>query len=73
MPIIKQNSKGEIVTVLQTELKRIGYYTDKIDGIAGPNTVKAIKALQTDWNKTDKSIVIDGIFGPMSWNKLLKK
>lgn len=73
LPVIKSGSKGDIVRALQAELKVLGYYTDNIDGSAGPNTVKAIKAIQTDWNKIDATIEVDGYFGPKCWNKMLRK
>jgi peptidoglycan hydrolase-like protein with peptidoglycan-binding domain len=33
---------------LQTELQKAGYYTGPIDGVYGPQTVDAVKQLQTD-------------------------
>ena len=33
---------------LQTDLQKIGYYSDAIDGVYGPQTVDAVKKLQTD-------------------------
>ena len=71
LPVIEKGSQGEIVKILQIELKRLGHYIDKIDGIAGANTDKAIRILQTNWHKIDSSIEIDGKFGPKCWNKLL--
>lgn len=73
LPAVKLGSTGEAVTLLQTELKRLGYYQDAIDGSAGNKTVAAIKAIQTNWNKVYGNMGVDGIFGPKCWNKLLVK
>jgi len=35
-------------TALQTNLTTAGYYDDKVDGVYGPNTVKAVEDLQKD-------------------------
>ena len=35
-------------TSLQTELQQVGYYKDPVDGVYGPQTVTAVKQLQTD-------------------------
>lgn len=66
LPEIKQGDEGEAVKLLQNCLKDLGYYTDKVDGSAGPNTDKAIKAYQTA-----AGLSPDGVFGPKSWTKLL--
>ena len=66
LPIIQNDSKGEVVTILQKTLKALGFYTGTIDGVAGAMTVTAIKAAQKAWG-----ITVDGSFGPNSWTKLL--
>ena len=43
---VRQGSSGAHVTQLQTRLQALGYYTLKIDGKAGSNTVSAIRAFQ---------------------------
>ena len=68
MPVIKKGSKGDTVTLLQKMLKDLGFYTDTIDGQAGSNTVKAIKAAQKAWG-----IKVDGYFGPDSWTTAIKE
>ncbi len=40
------NHNPNFMTKVQTILKRMGYYPHKIDGVAGPNTRKAIAFLQ---------------------------
>lgn len=72
MKVIQSGSTGETVKILQKILKELGYYAGDIDGSAGPQTVKAIKAIQKDWNKKDKTVTIDGSFGPQSWSKILQ-
>ncbi len=38
----------DYTTALQTSLKTAGYYEGKVDGVYGPDTVKAVEKLQTD-------------------------
>ena len=71
MPVIQSGSTGDAVRMLQTELKRAGYYDGDVDGICGSGTVDAIKALQTNWNKVYGGFSVDGYFGPQCWKKLL--
>ena len=61
----------DIIKLIQTELKTMGYYTGSIDGSCGTGTVAAIKALQTNWNKVYGNFAVDGCFGPMCWKRLL--
>lgn len=67
MKTVQKGSTGETVELLQKVLKSLGFYTGNIDGKAGNYTVDAIKKAQTTWG-----IIVDGIFGPQSWNKLLE-
>lgn len=48
------------VKTRQKFLKNLGFYKDKIDGIVGPNTIKAYKKLQT---KYFPKKYVDGIYG----------
>ena len=66
LPIIEKGSKGEVVTLLQKCLQKLGYYTDSIDGNAGNNTYKAIVAFEKA-----NGIGQDGRFGPKCWTKLI--
>jgi peptidoglycan hydrolase-like protein with peptidoglycan-binding domain len=53
--------KGDsTVATLQQQLKDWGYYTGAVDGVYGPSTVQAVKALQTDLGVTP----VDGRWGP---------
>lgn len=38
----------DYTTALQTSLRTAGYYDGKVDGVYGPETVKAVEKLQTD-------------------------
>lgn len=66
MPVIRSGKKGDMVMALQRIMAKYGWYSDKIDGQCGPNTVKGIKLLQ-------QAIGVDpdGSFGPASWKALL--
>ena len=39
---------AEYTAALQTDLQVAGYYTGKVDGVYGPETVAAVEALQED-------------------------
>ena len=66
LPEIKRGSKNNTVKALQTILAKYGWYSDVIDGTAGPNTVKGIKLMQTALG-----VDPDGIVGAATWTKLL--
>ncbi len=51
----------------QMNLKYLGYYNDKIDGIKGKNTIAAIKAFQKEYG-----LVVDGIFGTKTNAKMVQ-
>lgn len=69
---VAKGSEGDIVLMVQKILKDLGYYDGYLDGECGDYTVKAIKAIQTDWHKEDSSILVDGSFGTQSFTELLK-
>lgn len=66
LPVIQKGSEGDAVKLLQNCLSVLGFYFDAVDGSAGPNTAKAIKAYQKE-----AGLDPDGFFGPASWMKLL--
>ena len=67
MTIIKSGSRGPLVSFLQLTLKNANLYLGEIDGIFGPNTLRAVKTFQSNNN-----IVNDGIVGNATWDALLK-
>lgn len=62
---IKKGDKGADVMHLQTRLASLGYTVGKIDGIFGKNTESAVRQFQTD-----NGLEVDGIIGPLSWEKI---
>ena len=73
-PTIRKGSKNNYVTILQTNLKKLGYNLgtygsnkDGIDGDYGSKTVNAVRKFQTKAN-----IKVDGICGPKTWEALAK-
>jgi GH25 family lysozyme M1 (1,4-beta-N-acetylmuramidase) len=66
-PIIRSESSGEYVKLLQSILKDYGYDCGPIDGMFGPKTYKAVTKFQRD-----KGLDPDGIVGPLTWGELTK-
>lgn len=58
-------SQGTDVMLLQSTLKKIGYYTGDVDGLYGFDTFSAVKKFQTD-----NSLTPDGIVGPKTYAAL---
>lgn len=65
-PTLRRGSRGDIVRDLQTQLKRDGHYTGRIDGIYGPKTAGAVKQYQRS-----KGLAVDGVVGPNTWGAIL--
>ena len=65
-PLVKKDSTGEIVKLLQERLKTLGYNCGYIDGYFGNNTKAAVMRYQAN-----NGLVADGIVGPNTWRKLL--
>ncbi|MFQ8599338.1 MAG: spore cortex-lytic enzyme [Oscillospiraceae bacterium] len=61
----KYGSRGSEVTNIQTKLKSLGLYTDKIDGIYGKNTQAAVRTFQRQ-----RGLQVDGIAGPQTLKAL---
>lgn len=59
---ITRGMHGRIVKVIQRRLASKGLYTDKIDGVCGPNMEKAIIA----WNE-QHGRKNDKVWGPVCW------
>lgn len=65
MPTIQRGNKGSRVRMLQGLLIAWGYSL-RVDGIFGPATERDLRSFQAKYAKP-----VDGIAGPITWNKLL--
>lgn len=65
MPTIQNGNKGARVRILQCLLLAWGYKL-ALDGIFGDKTEAAVRSFQSKYAKP-----VDGIVGPITWNKLL--
>ncbi|MBQ8043478.1 MAG: peptidoglycan-binding protein [Clostridia bacterium] len=67
MTILRDGSRGPLVSFLQITLKNLNLYSGEIDGIFGPNTLNSVRTFQRNNNITP-----DGIVGDTTWNALLE-
>lgn len=63
METLKIGSTGPNVKLVQSLLKRLGYYTGSVDGVYGNETRQSVIAFQKDFG-----LVPDGVVGPATWN-----
>lgn len=64
--VIMLKMSGEDVRFLQTKLKEYGFFTERIDGFYGQNTLMAVSNFQRKLN-----IKADGIVGPQTWSNIV--
>lgn len=66
LPILRNESTGYNVTLIQRLLNNAGYGSLVEDGIFGVRTDAAVKQFQKD-----RSLRVDGVVGPQTWKALL--
>jgi len=66
MPTLRYGYTGIWVELLQSKLKKIGYYNGPIDGIFGPQTRDSVY-----WFQSQYGLVPDGVVGDRTWEKLM--
>lgn len=64
-PVLREGSRGTFVRYLQQKLLSKLYPAGGVDGIFGPKTRAAVEAFQTE-----NSLVVDGVVGRATWEKL---
>lgn len=65
LPVVKEESTGDAVKILQEKLQQLGYYVGSVTGSFGYETTLSVKAFQKD-----NGIVADGVVGAKTWKTL---
>lgn len=65
MPVLAYGSRGIYVELLQSTLKKLGFYFGAVDGIFGQQTLDAVYYFQNQYG-----LVVDGVVGRATWRKL---
>lgn len=68
---LKNGSKGNDVTIFESIMKKMGYYTGSIDDKFGPKCVAACNAFQKDHPECGTNGKPDKSWGPKCWKKSL--
>lgn len=64
--LLKQGMQGDEVKLVQTELKKLGYFNDVSSGYFGEVTKQALMNYQKD-----RKFSVDGVAGPAVWSALI--
>ncbi|MCU0567462.1 MAG: peptidoglycan-binding protein [Oculatellaceae cyanobacterium Prado106] len=65
LPLLRNGSRGDAVTLLQDLLLAQSYRPGVVDGIFGPTTEQAVRTFQKNFGLTQ-----DGVVGSKTWLKL---
>lgn len=70
MNTLKYGSKGNDVTIFESIMKKMGYYTGKIDTEFGSGCLSACNKFQEKYPECGTNGKPDGVFGKKCWKKL---
>lgn len=71
MNVLKYGSTGNDVTIFETIMKKMGFYSGSIDTHFGNGCVQACNKFQTKYPECGTNGKPDSSFGPKCWNKAL--